>query len=300
MEGNEALGPVLVGVSGSPDSDRAVDWAADHAAMTGRRLVVTHGTGFVGVRPNAQDLLEAERVALEAGRLIVDAAVERAHARAPHVEVSGSVDVGDPPTVLLEQAGDAAVLVVGSRHDVALRRLFGSVSLGVVRHAPCPVVVVRPPAREQASPLGERVILGLDGTASSRDAAAFAFEYAAFAKLPLMVLHGSWDRLSRGSAVMGVLSDGESRSPTEEEELTIAESIAGLPEEFPEVVVQELHRSGDPAEALVEASEMARLVVVGSRGTGPARSLLRRSVSTALAEHAHCPVAVVHPRAVSS
>lgn len=293
MDESAPLGPVLVGVSGSPDSERAVDWAADYAALTGRRLLVTHGTGFVGVRPNAQDLLEAERVALEAGRLIVDAAVERARRHAPEVEVSGAVDVGDPPTVLLERAEDAAVLVVGSRQDEAFRVLFGSVSLGVARHAPCPVVVVRPPLRDRPSALGDRVVLGLDGTAASRDAATFAFEYAAFTKLPLVVLHGSWDRLSRGSAVVGLLTYGESRELTEEEELTIAESIAGLPERYPDVELRELHRTGDPAEMLVEASEMARLVVVGARRLGAAKALLLRSVSTALVEHAHCPVAVV-------
>lgn len=296
MGDSVALGPVLVGVSGSEDSDRAVEWATDYASMTGRRLLVVHGTGFVGVRPNAYDLLEAERIALEAGRLIVDAAVERAVKRGPGVDVAGLVDVGDPPSVLLERAEESPLLVVGCRRDEAFKQLFGSVSLGVTRHATCPVVVVRPNGRAAAGPLVDRVVLGVDGTAASRDAAEFAFEYAALSGLPLVVLHGSWERLAKGSSVLSLLASGEERGMTEEEELTIAETIAGLPERYPDVELRETHRTADPAEALIEASGSARLVVVGSRNLSAAKAIVLRSVSTALVEHAHCPVAVVHSR----
>ncbi|MGH3365387.1 MAG: universal stress protein, partial [Nocardioidaceae bacterium] len=62
---------------------------------------------------------------------------------------------------------------------------------------------------------------------------------------------------------------------------------------YPEVEFREVHRTADPAEALIDASETARLVVVGTRGLSAAKALVLRSVSTALVEHAHCPVAVV-------
>jgi nucleotide-binding universal stress UspA family protein len=295
MGASAALGPVVVGVNGTEGggSDRAVDWAADYAAMTHRRLLVVHGTGFVGVRPVTQDLLEAERTALEAGRMIVDTAVERALSRHPLLSAQGVTDVGEPTSVLQEQGQKAALLVVGSRRDESFKHLFGSVSLAVTRHAACPVVVVRPTEREAPSHLSDRVVLGLDGTAASRDAAVFAFEYAAAWRLPLVILHGSWERLSRGSSVLALLSSGRERGLSEEEELSIAESIAGLPEKYPEVEFHEVHRTADPAEALIDASEAARLVVVGTRGLSAAKALVLRSVSTALVEHAHCPVAVV-------
>lgn len=294
MGTSPSLGPVVVGVDGSPSADRAVDWAADYAALTHRRLVAVHGTGFVGVRPSAHDLLEAERVALEAGRIIGDAAVERARRRHPELDVTPLVDVADPPTILLEQSRSAAAVVVGARREEAFKQLFGSVSLGVARHALCPAIVVRPPGHRAPGPMVDHIVLGLDGTATSRDAAAFAFEYAALTGLPLVVVHGSWDRLARGSAVISLLTEAEARGLTDEEELSIAETVAGLPERYPEVEVREEHHSGDPAVALVEASQTAKLVVVGARGLGAARAVLLRSVSTALVEHAACPVAVLH------
>jgi nucleotide-binding universal stress UspA family protein len=294
MGDSVSLGPVLVGVSGSPDSDGAVDWAAEYAITTGRSLRVVHGTGFVGVRPNAQDLLEAERVALEAGRVIVDTAVERAAKQHPGLRVAGAVDVGDPPSVLLERAATAPLLVVGCRREEAFKRLFGSVSLTVTRHATSPVVVVRGADPHGRGPQADRVLLGVDETPASRRAAEFAFEYAALNGTRLSILHGSWERLSRGSTVLGLLAEGEEPGITEEEKLSIAETIAGLPEQYPDVELEVTHRSTDPAEALIEASETARLVVVGARHRSAARALVLRSISTALVEHSRCPVAVVH------
>lgn len=286
-------GPVVVGVSGSPESDRAVDWGADFAAASHRPLLLVHTVAHGEVRSSAEDVAETEQAANEAGRPVVDAAIRRATDRQPGVAVSGAVEVGDPPSVLLAHTARATAVVVGSRGGGA-GHLLGSVSLAVARQARCPAVVVRRSGDVDPGRLGQRVVLGVDGSPGSRPAAEFAFAYADLTQIPLVILHGSWERLARGSAVLRLLGGNEEHGPTEEERLTIAETIAGLPERFPDVEFRDAHRSTDPAKALIEASESARLVVVGGRHHGAAGSLLLRSVSTSLVEHAHCPVAVVH------
>jgi nucleotide-binding universal stress UspA family protein len=58
--------------------------------------------------------------------------------------------------------------------------------------------------------------------------------------------------------------------------------------------VRLLVREGNPARVLIDQSEHALMLIVGSRGHGGFAGLLLGSVSSAVAEHAACPVTVVH------
>ena len=72
-------------------------------------------------------------------RLIADL-----EARKPAVDVTTSIETGNPAKALIELSGGADLMVVGSRgHGAFAGMLLGSVSQHLVSHAACPVVVVR-------------------------------------------------------------------------------------------------------------------------------------------------------------
>jgi nucleotide-binding universal stress UspA family protein len=135
-------GVIIVGVDGSPSSRRALRWALQQAEATGKRIVAVqawqvpavYGTGAM-VMPGVQWGEEA-RVSLES--IIASAIGDQSR-----VPIEQRVIEGHPAAVLLSQAADADLLVVGSRgHGGFVGTLLGSVSRHVVSHTPCPVVVV--------------------------------------------------------------------------------------------------------------------------------------------------------------
>lgn len=63
----------------------------------------------------------------------------------------------------------------------------------------------------------------------------------------------------------------------------------------PDLSVQWQAASGDPRQVLLDASDHAFVLVLGSRGRGAVRSILLGSVSAAVSAHARCPVVVCRP-----
>jgi nucleotide-binding universal stress UspA family protein len=146
---------VVVGLDGSEESVAALQWAADEVKARGGQLEVVCAweLPFSGLAasyspepsglPNAR---EVERQTTEA----LDSTVQQVLGNGPASDVRRVVRGGDPATVLLDQVGEADLLVVGSRGQGGFHRLqLGSVSEKVVRHAPCTVVVVRPPVQSR-------------------------------------------------------------------------------------------------------------------------------------------------------
>jgi nucleotide-binding universal stress UspA family protein len=132
---------IVVGVDGSPSSQRAVRWASQQAKLTGATLRAVSSwrwPNYITRVPPGVDLAGDTRRTL-------DEVLEVALAGSEDLSVTRHVIEGPPGPALLTQAQDASLLVVGAQGRAAFPgMLLGSVAEYCVRHGSCPVVVVRP------------------------------------------------------------------------------------------------------------------------------------------------------------
>lgn len=133
---------IVVGMDGSPSSMAALRWALKQARATGAEVDAVHAWVYPISWGTPVALLPGEDIAAEAGTALA-AALDRAAADDSGVTVRRRVVLGDPATVLLDEAKHADLLVVGNRgYGGFTKTLLGSVSQRCVQHADCPVVVV--------------------------------------------------------------------------------------------------------------------------------------------------------------
>jgi nucleotide-binding universal stress UspA family protein len=196
----------------------------------------------------------------------------------------------DAPSALVVGSRDAYMTVAGSRGMGALGRAFlGSVSSGLVHHGHGPIAIIH--ADEGRAPDGSSpVLLGIDGSPSSEDATALAFDEASRRGVDLVALH-AWSDVG----AIPVLGIDWHRFEDEGHEI-LAERLAGWQEQYPDVHIRRRIVCDQPARWLVDESEKAQLVVLGSHGRGGFSGMMLGSVGSKVAQASHTPVIVVRPR----
>jgi nucleotide-binding universal stress UspA family protein len=159
----QRTGPVVVGYDGSPVADRALAEAAGLFAPRTALVVVVWEAGRafeaawpVGEVPvpiiDVRSALELEQEAYESAQRTARQGAGQAISMGLSAEslvVADDVSIADT-LVRVAREQDAAALVIGAhRHGALSEVLLGSTSRDVVRHAPCPAVVVREDAESQ-------------------------------------------------------------------------------------------------------------------------------------------------------
>lgn len=282
--------PVVVGVDGSAAALDAVRVAVREAEYRQRPLRVVHAfiwpltgaplTPVPGAPVTAGLRNQAEQYVTEA--------VEQARKIAPDLRITGVVVDGAPTPVLVEEARGAVLTVLGHRGLGGFAGLLlGSVTVQVAARAQSPVMVVRGEARADGP-----VVVGVDGSELSTKAVAFAFEEADRRDASLVAVHAWLFPTPVGPGdILPLVYDLDAAEG--EEERTLAESIAGFADRYPQVPVRHRVVRGSPGRVLVEASKRAQLVVVGAHGRGAFGGLLLGSVSHAVLHHGHSPLVIV-------
>lgn len=137
------------------------------------------------------------------------------------------------------------------------------------------------------------IVVGVDGSPGAHVALEWAAGEARARGWPLHVMFG-WSgigvRVARESGWVKAVTEDLERAAAEDLVHSAVSAVFGAE---PDVEVVERPVPGEGAEALVDASRDADLLVVGSRGYGGFAGLRLGSVSQKCTLHAHCPVVVV-------
>ncbi|MFH8387764.1 universal stress protein [Kitasatospora sp. NPDC018058] len=143
---SEKTGPeqrIVVGVDGSPASVDALRWAVGQARMQGavvEALIAWQHPVATGWTVPIEAYEDLPGIA----RKVLDDSVREVTGSGAPAGIRTRVQEGGAAACLLDAAGGAELLVVGSRgHGGFTGALLGSVGQHCVQHAPCPVVVVR-------------------------------------------------------------------------------------------------------------------------------------------------------------
>jgi nucleotide-binding universal stress UspA family protein len=134
-----------------------------------------------------------------------------------------------------------------------------------------------------------RIVVGVDGSANSELALRWAARLAADFGARLEAVT-AWDF----PASYGFGSVPQDWDPAGDMRKVLDETVRAVFGDHPPAGLQQQVREGGAAQVLIEASQGAIMLVVGSRGHGGFAGLLLGSVSANVAEHASCPVLVIH------
>ncbi|PWH07328.1 universal stress protein [Brachybacterium endophyticum] len=265
---------IIVGYDGSDQSAMALRWAARLAAAGDRELAIIHAWVYPLI---TKDLGPTKGISGSGHRNValklLEDALAIAEQAAPGVRARTVLITGRPRTVLEAASRTALLMVVGSRGlGGFFGMLLGSVSLGLITHAGCPVIVVR----ENEEPHGP-VVVGVDGSEPSLDAIDAGVRIAQALGEGPELLHVR--RTVEGQVLEG---DGAER--------IVEEATARAHASDPQLeVTSRMVEEGNEADALLRASAEAGILVLGYQGSDR-----RRFGSTvhAVVHHAQCTTVV--------
>lgn len=142
------------------------------------------------------------------------------------------------------------------------------------------------------------VVVGVDGSKPALQAVDWAARQCELEHRPLVLVHAV--RALNDQANLWLVRAGadvhQVTEQVEAEGWALVEEVASLVRNrHPDLTVIPILRMEDPRQALLDLADDASLIVLGSRGRGPVRTLLLGSTSVAVSSHATCPVVVVRP-----
>ena len=279
---------IVVGVSGKPSGDSALNWALDFASAHHTDVELVHVVDdrwtTLTRSLTGTALLDAEHE--------LRMRAEQASAKHANLHIHPTVLEGSPVDSLVERADGSDLLVIGSHSLGRFEGLvFSTRSAHIAALATVSVAVVKH-GNETA---GTGVVVGVDGSASSVAAVDFAAREADRLGQSLTAVY-AWQALAPWR---NEVDEYEHPDPTDSDRLVLSEALAGLAEEYPDLQVTPRLSRELPVDALLTASAGARLLVVGTHGRHSTGQMWLGSVSHELVLALPCTMVVMRPAPVA-
>lgn len=289
---------IVCAIDGSRYSEWVLDWLRRNRVSNDASLLLVHAVDMTQFktfstldRKARSTLVKVLDVSLEAAaRLLESAELKAAQAWG---QVRAKLLRGHPAEAIAHSAKRerADLLVIGSRGVTEFQpMLLGSVSRKVLLQAPCPVLVVKKPARAL-----KRIVFGTDGSAESWKAVAWLERLPETIRpavtvasvIPPLPLEGV--RVPAGALAIGDQVEGLLRREVQKLASRVAGTLKKAGFSAKETVI-----AGHPGAELVGLARRERidLVIVGSRSGRSEQGYFMGSVADTVVKHAPCSVLV--------
>jgi len=279
---------IVVGVDGSEDGLRAVQYAALLVREHDLSLRIVHVVNEIGVYGPMMPYVPDESFQEIGEGIVKDALRFAVSLQVSPDRVTTRLVHGGRAIRLTEDVDQVRCLVLGTRGS-ALEHLFtGSTTTAVLARASLPVITV-PAAWDPEKPARRRVVVGADGSEVTEHVLAAAFAEASDRGAELQVVHAWRPASSYEGAVEAQTREDWEQAMT----AALTKSVDAVATDFPEVrwtVSVQFQRA---ALALQEAAARADLLVVGRRGHHAVASLFVGSLARTMVRTATTPVLVV-------
>lgn len=278
----------MVGLDSSVEAAAALAWARTHARQHDRIVVVRAWDVLTLIEDTSPGAEQPVGFAEAAGE-----ALERSIGNVSDARLVPLAGRGRPGPVIVQEALDADLIVVGHRGDSRIALMLGSTANYVLHHARCPAVVVRGRGDEPT----RRVVVGVDAHEideapnDNESVRALRWAYGLDGVEQICLVHGWFIPPITIGMFAAPGFDIEALEASAAAQIELVAGAAGPPGAGIEVTRRVVRAPAGLA--LTEASADADLVVVGSRGRGALRGLLLGSTSAEVAARAHSSVAVV-------
>jgi len=274
---------VVVGVDGSAEGYRALDWALAVADRHDAQLTVSHAepapVGPTIPRPSYDRASWHDE-----GDVVLRAALDRVGARPPGAKkVEVSVSIGAPAAVLSAFSRDVDLVVVGRRGAGESRHVLGSVSSATAARARVAVAVV-PATAQGVRP--SRIVVGVSFEHDLTRALALAFVEGGRCDAPVKLVHAI-------QPLTQLAHQGGAATPPDLYQ-ELQELLDVWSARYPGVACSVEARRGDPAGMLLAQVTAADLLVVGGRHHSRLVGRMLGSVPDAVLVDAPGVVVVTH------